>query len=297
VTDQPWLKLWTEARSDAKLRSLSDAEFRIWFKLLCYAAEQPERGTIRQPLKLIAVEVCDGDENRLVTTCQALQALELLTCNDLVTVRPLHGVTSVTAEIRYTSFKRRNKAPSERQKAVRDRVRKHREKKRSGKSSDAIPKPFSREPCNGHVTANVTTVDTDTDTDTEAEGEGELKTPPAPPFSIRLGPEYAPVGEFAMQVGGDVSWGPWVDRQGQAGHSASDIRAAIEEASGAGKLRQPYVAKILQRWAIEGRPKNGHAAPIPAVVKTPIQRPDLPRTPRFEAIHRMWDAIEAGGKP
>ena len=41
-----WFKLHTEARNDAKLRSLSDSEHRMWFNLLCFAAEQEKRGTI-----------------------------------------------------------------------------------------------------------------------------------------------------------------------------------------------------------------------------------------------------------
>lgn len=42
----PWLRLYTESRNDSKLDALNDREFRIWFKLLCLAAESKERGTV-----------------------------------------------------------------------------------------------------------------------------------------------------------------------------------------------------------------------------------------------------------
>jgi hypothetical protein len=38
--------MWTESRSDSKLDALSDREFRIWHKLLCYSAESEPRGVV-----------------------------------------------------------------------------------------------------------------------------------------------------------------------------------------------------------------------------------------------------------
>ena len=35
----PWFRMYSEARVDAKLRSLSADEFRVWFNLLCLASE------------------------------------------------------------------------------------------------------------------------------------------------------------------------------------------------------------------------------------------------------------------
>lgn len=42
----PWLKLYTEIRTDPKMQALSDAEFRVWINLLCLAAESKVRGVI-----------------------------------------------------------------------------------------------------------------------------------------------------------------------------------------------------------------------------------------------------------
>jgi len=80
MRQMPWFRLYTEARTDAKLRSLSDAQFRVWFNLLCYAADQDaERGTIdmSDPF-IVALEVAGGDEDLLESTCHALSRLRII---------------------------------------------------------------------------------------------------------------------------------------------------------------------------------------------------------------------------
>lgn len=133
----------------------------------------------------------------------------------------------------------------------------------------------------------------------EEERRGE-ENPPLPPSSS-LGPEYTELGEYAIRLGSDVSWGTWVSRMGIAGHSASDIRAALDESAGAGKLAQPYVAKKLQGWAVEGRPKaasrNGAALKIKEYA--PIDPEKL--RPKIQAINPRWPAsfkarVEASNK-
>lgn len=46
VNRYPWFRMFTEARNDSKLDALNDREFRIWWKLLCLAAEGEDRGTV-----------------------------------------------------------------------------------------------------------------------------------------------------------------------------------------------------------------------------------------------------------
>ena len=70
-----WLKLWTVARNDAKLRSLSDAVFRAWFKLLCFATEQMVDGEIDLPSRIVAVEVFDGDIEAMKRACNELNSV------------------------------------------------------------------------------------------------------------------------------------------------------------------------------------------------------------------------------
>ena len=76
-----WFRLWTEARTDAKLGLLTNAEHRVWFHLLCYAAEHPNVVTA-----LIVIEAAPevlglGMETvrRLVTGQQQFASLDEVT--------------------------------------------------------------------------------------------------------------------------------------------------------------------------------------------------------------------------
>lgn len=143
-----WFRLYTEARNDAKLRHLTDLEHRIWFNLLCFSAEQEERGTI--PVKnryLLAVEVAGGDDETLGRTIEKLQML------DIVEVSEDSVVFSHFAERQYDN-------PSDHPSKVAQRVAKHRAKKKNEEKTKS----------NDNVTKSNET-DTDTDTDTESDKE------------------------------------------------------------------------------------------------------------------------------
>lgn len=76
----PWFRLYSEARNDRKLRSLSDAEHRVWFNLLCYAAESEPRG-IFQIDELLGVEI--GCENgSLAPMLEKLKKLRIIGIED-----------------------------------------------------------------------------------------------------------------------------------------------------------------------------------------------------------------------
>ena len=75
-----WFRMWTEARIDAKLRLLTDAEHRVWFNLLCFAAEQEPRGTINGVHRgKLAAEVARGRDDLLDRTITKLVKLHVLT--------------------------------------------------------------------------------------------------------------------------------------------------------------------------------------------------------------------------
>jgi hypothetical protein len=79
----PWLRLHSEARCDPKLELLSDAQFRVWFRLLCFANDQPERGTIAfRSMKLLAVQVSKGDEALLAEVLALLVELNIIDVDD-----------------------------------------------------------------------------------------------------------------------------------------------------------------------------------------------------------------------
>ena len=81
-----WFRLHTEARTDAKLRTLTDSEHRVWFNLLCYAAEEKgdtPRGSINGvPRPVLAAEVARGREELLDRTLEKLEKLHILERRD-----------------------------------------------------------------------------------------------------------------------------------------------------------------------------------------------------------------------
>lgn len=129
-----WLKLYSEARNDAKLRSLTDAQHRVWFNLLCFAGEQEARGTIPpMPARLLAAEVASADASLLAETLDALSELQIITVVD--------GVISFRAW-----GKRQRRKPSDEPEAVAARVAKHRQGQRETPASNDVT------PCNAPVT-------------------------------------------------------------------------------------------------------------------------------------------------
>lgn len=77
-----WLRLYSEARTDNKLRALSDAQHRVWFNLLCYAGEQPRRGIIESDAFMLSIECAGGDEELLNATLTLLARLRIVAVED-----------------------------------------------------------------------------------------------------------------------------------------------------------------------------------------------------------------------
>lgn len=115
----PWIRLYTEARNDRKLRMLTDHEFRVWFDLLLYAAETEPRGVFAID-DVLAIEVANGDESFLSDSLGKLERLHLIEIEgDL-------GYFPAFADRQYAA----GGSPSTSPDAVAERVRRHREKKR-----------------------------------------------------------------------------------------------------------------------------------------------------------------------
>jgi hypothetical protein len=130
-----WFKMYGEARNDAKLRSLSDEHFRIWFNLLCLASEQEDRGVISgYDELLLAIEVCNADVTLLNVTLEKLVTLRILTIDENYTVTFL----------KFTD--RQHEKPSDAPQSVRERVRRSREKKRFERESENVTPDVT--PCN-----------------------------------------------------------------------------------------------------------------------------------------------------
>lgn len=135
-----WLRLYHEARTDAKLESLPDDEFRVWFRLLCFAGAQPERGVIANVSpRLLAVEVAHGDVALLQRTLISLAELCIIETSD-----DAHA---------FIHWNKRQFASDN----VTERVLKHRESAK--KHDETLLKRYSND--------DVTPPDTDTESDTE----------------------------------------------------------------------------------------------------------------------------------
>ena len=78
-----WFRLYNDARSDNKLKLLTDSEFRVWINMLCLASDQEEaqRGTI-PPMDsfVLAAEVAHADEALLDATVDKLRRLKTVEC-------------------------------------------------------------------------------------------------------------------------------------------------------------------------------------------------------------------------
>ena len=137
-----WFRMYSEARNDAKLRYLSDAEFRVWFNLLCLSNEQEERGVI-PPMshKLLSIEVSGGDEDLLQATLSKLIELSIIAEDD-------SGIT-------FISFRKRQyDNPSDTPEATRERKRRSRQSRQTKKAKEDVP-PMSH-PCH-EMSRDVTT--------------------------------------------------------------------------------------------------------------------------------------------
>ena len=109
-----WFRLYSEARNDAKLRSLTDAQHRVWFNLLCYASEMEQRGCISAiDRELLAVECAGADTDLLNETIEKLTRLRI--------------VTAEAENVCFVNFmKRQYDKPSAAPERVAERVSKHR---------------------------------------------------------------------------------------------------------------------------------------------------------------------------
>lgn len=143
-----WLRLYHDARTDAKLESLPDDEFRVWFKLLCFANEQHERGVITGfSDRLLAVEVARGNKELLDRTLTSLEELRIIERGE--------------SELTFRAWGKRQFSSDD----VSERVQKHRERRAERDSNDDVTLQGR------YVTPPEAEAEADTDT------ESDLTTP------------------------------------------------------------------------------------------------------------------------
>lgn len=253
-----WFRMFVEARNDAKLNSLTDAQFRVWFRLLCYAAEQGDRGRIEgRDLDVLAVEVACGDVQLLGETLKRLETLHVLQCN---------------VEGRFLAFhhfeKRQRGNVTVAVSSSTERVRKYRARKRLAATA-------------GRVTQNETSVTLVKRSRAREDSDSDIKNPPPP---LKVGNEEDERQELeswcrgiltqrGVDRGDAEDFYPKLSGWLAGGYAADWIRGAVQLAAmnaRAGGLAQ-YANKLLLRWHRSGKPDYETAAE---------QRPNLemPRT-------------------
>lgn len=269
-----WFRFYHAAYRNPKVQDMRPELFRFWVNLLCVASESEPRGTIASEAHLrLALGLTKASVKRWVSE---LEASVLLHRSSTGTLHP-HDWDDLQPE---------GDDEGKRKKRQRQAKLRHTD---NGDSIENVP---------GHVPGHVPASRARALLEGEGEGEGE-ENPPLPP-AISLGPEYTQLGEFAIQLMGDVSWGRWVSQQGMMGHSASDIRACLEECAGAGKNSQAYAASKLRGWATEGgRPRrkaetNGRTAVQQRREETaiPLKPRYIPEGPEGDVFRKMWGITE-----
>jgi hypothetical protein len=171
MTPMPWFRLYQEARTDKKLELLTDAQHRVWFNLLCYAAEQEERGIIPQnDAFLLALECAGGDQLLLAETLAQLERLRIIWIEDRYDEGDGDG------PIHFTNWeKRQYDKPSDYPEATRERQRRSRVMR--AESRDVTPVSRDVTPVSRDVTGVTPRVDKSR---VDTEQTREEHTPPTP---------------------------------------------------------------------------------------------------------------------
>lgn len=133
-----WLKLHNDIRTDAKVRSMPMAERWIWVALLTYANEQPTRGVILDyDPDILALEIADGDTDIL---CNALQRY--------IKLRMIKVENNTITLLNFD--KRQARKPSDEREAVKERVARHRARRKEDEDVTPVTPPVT--PRNAFVT-------------------------------------------------------------------------------------------------------------------------------------------------
>ena len=80
-----WFRFYNDVRSDNKIKTLADSEFRVWVNLLCLASDQPDgaRGCVSiEDRFVVAAEVANADEALLDATLVKLTRLHIVSIED-----------------------------------------------------------------------------------------------------------------------------------------------------------------------------------------------------------------------
>lgn len=232
-----WFRLYHTVLTDDKIQRLPIELRWHWIELLCLASQEKNRGTL--PKFEVISFYMRVKKSKVKKIIDAL--IEAGLVERIAGEKPDDSKGQSTQCDDAKGFVMHNWEERQRKSDVsNERVQRYRE--RIGNGDVTLQKRSARPPAGSR-----------------SEKEKE-ETPPTPSEGVplatvpNLGPEYAIVGELAMQLGGDVSWGMWVSRMGHFGFEASWIKHALEKASAKNTLKQAYVYGILKRYQGQGCP-------------------------------------------
>ena len=253
-----WFRMYTEARTDAKLCILTDAEHRVWFNLLCFAAAQEgeSRGGIYGfDDELLAVEICGGDTERLRATIERLKKLRILKEDE-------SGLTFCAFE------KRQYDKPSDKPERVKQRVAAFRARNKQKSNAHVTPSNAL-----SHV-GNAIDSDTDTDTDNhsaKSESVSDVLAADAPepsqgePLKRTRKHTPAPVNplwDVLVEVFGEPTTKPEKSNYGRVVRDLREVDATPDDV----RLRVANHARscdwdltinaLVSHWTELGRPPN-----------------------------------------
>lgn len=191
MANMPWLKLYTEIRTDPKMLALTDTEFRVWIGMLCLASESKDRGVIciaagiAYPQDALA-RALFVDAQSLTAALAKYEALRMVDVDDT-------GIISIShfMERQYDKL-------SDRPEAVSERVQKHRSAKKMAEMAKASDEVAAT--CDG-VAPSMGNADetpmkrpnnaTDIDIDSDSETEVHISCSPAGEPSPEVAPSKA----------------------------------------------------------------------------------------------------------
>jgi len=263
-----WFRVYHEARNDAKLRTLSDSQFRVWFNLLCLASEQDERGILDEfPVDLLSIEVAGGDDELLDASLRILAKLRIIRMSRPESVT---GVTGVTIEFIHFDSRQYDK-PSDKPEATAERKRHQRERDRARRESEQNERdhtPASQDVTPSHALSHPEESREDKSRE-EVKREAQAPTRAArkPLTSHPLPPDFA-ISPGMRQWAKEKHVSDWIDIDKHTGRFVS----YWTEGEGAGKCKknwllawQNWMTAEAERAESRGVRRNNGNGPIPFV--------------------------------
>jgi DnaD/phage-associated family protein len=257
MAKMPWLKLYTEIRTDPKMQSLSDLEFRTWINILCLSAESKVRGIIcieeglAYPIEGLARTLFISTDE--LTSClNKFQKLRMIDLDEDGIIEVIHFDD------------RQYEKPSDKPEEVAKRAKKHRLKNRNAKvtpkqrEENAIEEDIDKEE----------DIDINNNNNNAREEENVLaKTEPADLASEAdaIPENKKPIGTQAVNWA-EKNWGrmlspgetkditAWCDEFSIRGSPEPDavVTEALKQCDLAGVRNMKYLRAVLTDWREAG---------------------------------------------